>query len=244
MKLFLGIAAACIFAMTASAAPCASAPLSTYLAAGFECEIDSAVFSDFSFALQNDSSDTVALTEDEITVSPLSAGNRLGLRLAGDFAAVGAVNGPGPTDGLRNITYRFMFDITRPATLFTNVIAQLNGPSRFSPDPFEFGGIFASNNITNDGALAIAHDDDPGFMDDDSLNTPREPIFVDALINLTGGGSLAGTMAPVGSVTLRSADLLYDFEPAVVPEPGTWAICVSGLGLLFAFRRRRSRPAR
>jgi hypothetical protein len=77
-------------------------------------------------------------------------------------------------------------------------------------------------------------------MDEDLLNTPRTPIFVDATIDLTGGASAAGTDDPVGVVTLRSADLLYDYEATVIPEPGTWVLLASSLGGLFALRRYRS----
>jgi hypothetical protein len=223
-----------------ASAPCVSAPLSTYTVAGFSCEVNSAVFSDFSFFLQNSGGGGI-LDEDDITVSPLIEAGAVGLRFAGDFEATGGPNGPGPAEGIRVNEYRFFFEVTRPGSVFTSVASRLNNPVRIVQNPMKFGNIFASTLATNDGALAIADDDDPDLTDVDALNMERVVVPVDNLIHLAAGASAAGTDAPVGFASLDSADYLYTYRETgpVIPEPGAWVLCFSGLAALIASRRLR-----
>jgi hypothetical protein len=229
--------------VAASAAPlCVSAPLSTYTAAGFECEIDSALFSDFSF-FATGSVTTTALDEDEITVSPLSGLNQVGLRFEGDFESTGNPNGPGPAEGNLNVSYRFFFDVDRPFSEFVSATTILNNPFRFSPNPLKFGAVLAGKSIANDGALASVLDTDPDLMETANLNTPRQMIAIDELLSLTGGASAEGTVAPVGFVTLDSVDNLFTYQ-TVVPEPGVLSLLAGGMVLLaavMAHRRPRGR---
>lgn len=235
MRIFLPALLVFVCSIPGAAAPCTVAPLSNYIVAGFTCDVNSAIFSDFDFFLQNDSSPTVALTAAQIEVSPLSSAGQVGLRFAGDFEALGAENGPGPAEGIRNITYRFMFDVTRPGSQFVSVGAVLHDPVRLAPNPLKFGDIFASNQAANDGALAIANDDDPDLSDTDPLNSPRLTIAADDQLVLTAGASAAGTTTPAGFVSVSSADYLFGYE-VIIPEPGTLSTLFFGVALLVAIR--------
>jgi uncharacterized protein (TIGR03382 family) len=219
-----------------------SASLTTYTAAGFSCEVNSAVFSDFSFFLQNSGGGGV-LGQDDITVSPLIEPGIVGLRFAGEFQSTGGPNGPGPAQGIRINEYRFFFDVTRPGSVFTSVGSRLNDPVRIVQNPLKFGNIFASNLAANDGAQSFADDDDPDLTAFETLNTERLVVSVDNLIHLAAGASAEGTVAPVGFVSLASADYLYTYRATgpEVPEPGTWMLGVLGFAVLVAARRGRFR---
>ncbi len=240
MRKLLFVFSAFLLTVPAWTAPCTVAPLSDYLALDFACEVDSAIFSDFDFFLQNDTSDTVALTPDEIEVSPLNLPGQVGLRFAGVFEALGGINGPGPAEGLRNIEYRFFFEVTKPGSQFISVTSALNDPLRIAPNPLKFGNIFAANQAANDGALAIADDDDPDLTDTDVLNTPRLTVVADELLHLSAGASASGTTTPVGFVSVSSADYLFGHE-IVVPEPRTALTLLSGACFFAALRFARSR---
>lgn len=213
------------------AAPCASQPYSIYIAGGFTCEINGAVFSNFSFSSM-DSGPNVALLASEINVSPLTAASSVGLRFAADFNASGGPNGPGPAQGIFIEQYRFIYQVTRPDSEFISATVRLNSPTRFSPNPLKFGAVLSAKSIANDGATAIVDDQDPGLTDVGLLNTPRTTIFVDELLQLAGGASAVNTVAPVGVVTLQSSDNLFTYQ-LVVPEPASWLLCVAGAGALF-----------
>lgn len=243
MRIFLVVLSAFIFSTAGIAAPCVVAPLSNYLLAGFSCDVNSAVFSDFDFLLQNDTSSTVALTPAQIQVSPVSSPGQVGLRFSGDFEALGAENGPGPAEGLRNITYRFFFDVTRPGSQFVSVGAILHDPVRLAPNPLKFGDIFASNLAANDAALAIANDDDPDLSDMVMLNSPRLTVAADDQLLLTAGASAVGTTMPVGFVSASSADYLFGYQ-VIIPEPDTSIMLLSGVALLAALHFLRSRGRR
>lgn len=221
-----------------TAAPCGSAPFTTYAAAGFSCEVNSAIFSNFSFVLQNGGGGDI-LGEGDFTVSPLIEPRIVGLRFAGEFQATGGADGPGPAQGIRINEYRFFFEVTRPGSVFTSVGSRLNDPLRIVRNPLKFGDIFASNYATNDGAQSFANDDDPDLTEFDTLNSERVTIPVDNLIHLAAGASAAGTMAPVGFASIGSADYLFEYRELgpEVPEPGTWALCFSGIAALLALRR-------
>jgi len=244
MKIFLPIVLALLFTIPAASAPCVNAAFSSYLVAGFSCDVNAAVFSDFAFSLQNDTSPTVALTPADIQVSPLIAAGQVGLRFSGNFQALGAENGPGPAEGIRNITYRFFFDVTRPGSQFLSVGAVLNNPSRLAPNPLKFGDIFASNQAANDAALAIANDDDPDLADTVALNSPRLTVVADDLLVLTAGASAVGTTTPVGFVSASSADYLFGYQ-VLVPELGTaWMLVAGGMSLMAIriMKARRHHP--
>jgi hypothetical protein len=223
-----------------AAAPCVSAALTTYTAAGFSCEVGAAVFSNFSFFLQNSGAGGV-LDEGDITVSPLVEPSTVGLRFGGDFQATGGPNGPGPAQGIRVNEYRFFFQVTQPGSIFTSIASRLNDPVRIVQNPLKFGDIFASNLATNDGALALVHDDDPGLTEVTMLNSERLTVPADNMIHLAAGASAEGTIAPVGFTSLSSADYLYTYrelEP-VVPEPGTWFLSLTGIGISVLFGCKR-----
>lgn len=221
------------------AAPCVVAPLTTYTASGFTCEVDSAVFSNFNFFLQNSGGGDV-LAEGDITVSPLIEPSIVGLRFSGDFQATGGPNGMGPAEGIRINAYRFFFDVTKPGSIFTDIGSRLNDPFRFAPNPFKFGDIFASNYAANDAALALVHDTDADLTEFDALNSERLSVTADNMIQLAAGASAEGTVAPVGFVSLGSADYLYQYRvlETAVPEPRAWLLSVLGLAGLAVYRRR------
>lgn len=227
-----------VTALPLAAAPCVSASLSTYTAAGFSCEVNAATFSNFSFFLQNNGAGNL-LNEGSINVSPLVEPGVVGLRFAGNFQATGGPNGPGPAEGIRVNEYRFFFGVTRSDSIFTAVGARLNNPVRIVQNPLKFGSIFASNLATNDAGLAIALDTDPDLTDLANLNSERVTIPVDNLISLSAGASASGTTSPVGFASLSSADYLFayrDIAP-VVPEPATAALLLLGFAALVTVRR-------
>lgn len=223
--------------LSIGAAPiCVSQSYSNYIVAGFECEINSAVFSNFSFSAM-DSGPNVALDASQITVSPLQSGMSVGLRFAGDFNASGGANGPGPAQGIFIEQYRFLYQVTRPDSVFVSTTVHLNNPTRFSPNPAKFGAVLSAKSIANDGVTAITDDQDPDLTDTGFLFTPRTNISVDELLQLAGGASAMGTVAPVGNVTLQSSDNLFAYQ-LVVPEPSTSLLCIGGVTLLILLRRR------
>ena len=227
-------------ATSSSAAPlCVSGLLSTYSVAGFACETDGATSNNFSFQ-GTGSITTTALDETQITVSPLSGPNQVGLNFAGQFESTGTVDSPSPAGGNLAVTYRIMFDVDRPGSEFLAATTAITNPSRFSPNPLKFGGITVGKNIANDGANAITSDTDPDLMEMTFLFNPRQTIFVDDMVTLVGGASAAGTAAPVGFVTLESFDNLFLYE-VVVPEPGTLSLLSGGAFLFWLMRRRGPR---
>jgi hypothetical protein len=231
-----------IFSLTSMVgAPCVSAPLSTYTAAGFSCDVDSAVFSDFSFFLQNGGGGDI-LGEDDITVSPVIEMGIIGLRFSGEFQSTGGPDGPGPAQGIRINEYRFFFEVTRPGSVFTSVGSRLNDPVRIVQNPLKFGNIFASNQASNDGAQSFADDDDPDLTEFDTLNSERVVVTADNLIHLAAGASAEGTVAPVGFASLASADYLYTYREVTpeIPEPSTWMLVLSSVAVLILGRRLRS----
>lgn len=222
-SLILGTAMSCALQ---GAPACVVQSYSNFLAPGFECEINAALFSNFSFS-SIDSGPNTALDASQITVSPLSSASSIGLRFAADFNASGGPNGPGPTQGIFIEQYRFLYQVTRPDSEFVSTTVRLNSPTRFSPNPAKFGGVLSGKVISNDGATAIVNDQDVGLTDTGILNTPRTSIFVDELLQLSGGASAMGTVAPVGNVTLESSDNLFTYQ-LVVPEPSAWLLCLVG----------------
>lgn len=235
MKPYCLLMMASVITVPLTAAPCAPASLTTYTSAGFSCEVNSAIFSDFNFFLQNSGGGNV-LGEGDITVSPLVEPGIVGLRFAGEFQSTGGPDGPGPAQGIRINEYRFFFDVTRPDSVITSVGSRLNDPVRIVQNPLKFGNIFASNLATNDGAQSFADDDDPDLTDFDTLNSARIAVSVDNLIHLAAGASAEGTVAPVGFVSLSSADYLYTFREVgpEVPEPGTWMLCILGVAFILS----------
>jgi hypothetical protein len=131
--------------------------------------------------------------------------------------------------------------VTRPNRLFTSVGSRLNDPLRTVQNPFKFGDIFASNYASNDAAQSIAHDDDPDLTDFATLNSERSVVTVDNLIHLAAGASAAGTIIPVGFVSLNSADYLYTYRDVPeIPEPRSWLLCFLGLAVLMISSAVRS----
>ena len=240
MRLILLLAATIIAASLSYAAPCLPAPLSTYTAAGFTCEVGTAEFSEFSFFLQNGGAGDL-LGEDDITVSPLSEPGAVGFRFSGEFQATGGPNTPAPAGGLRTNEYRFFFEVAKPGSEFLSVISRLNDPLRIVYNPFKFGAIFAANYAANDGAVAIAHDDDPGLIATEALNSERSSISSDLLLHISAGASAEGTTSPVGYASLASGDFLFEYRdlPPEIPEPSSWLMGLSALGGLGVLRYLR-----
>ncbi len=242
MKLFLPLAVALAAASPAAAAPmCASAALSNYLAAGFECEIDSAVFSNFSFFTGGGVS-VPKLGAGEITVSPISAANQVGLRFSGAFEAEGGPNGPGPAEGNRVAQYRFIYDVTRANSLFFDATSVIDpGYTYTFVNDLKFGAIVLGRSINNDGASAsaIGNKNTVDRIDTTLLFTPRESIGVDDLFTLTGGASLPGTTSPVGFVSAGYIENIFSYQSEAIPEPATWSMLLGAGSLLLLLRRRR-----
>lgn len=247
MRLFSFVFGASMIALIpVKAGPCVPATLTTYTSAGFSCEVNLAIFSDFGFFLQESQGGDM-LSAGDITVSPIVEPGIVGLRFAGDFQSTGGPNGPAPAQGIRVNDYRFFFEVTRPGSMFTSGGSRLNDPVRIVQNPLKFGSIFASNYASNDGAQSFAFDDDPDLTDFDTLNSERVVISADNHIFLAAGASAAGTAAPVGFASLSSADYLYTYkeDDTVIPEPGTWATFLFGLAALAAVHRHsRKSPLR
>lgn len=244
MKTFVLLAAAAFTAASAaSAAPlCATATLDNYLVGGFECEIDSAVFSNFTFSNNGGGAGVPVLDATEITVDPLSGLDEVGLRFSGDFFTEGGPNGPGPAEGLRVAQYRFIYDVTRLNSEFFSASTVIDPAYEFNwVNPAKFGGILLGKSITNDGALASSlinlgttEPNDTAF-----LNTPRESIGVDDTFQLTGGASLPGSLQ-VGNVSAGFIENRFAYtEDEAIPEPSTWTMLLGAGALLYGIRRRR-----
>lgn len=188
-----------------------------------------------------DSGPNIALDASQITVSPFSSASSIGLRFAADFNASGGPNGPGPAQGIFIEQYRFLYQVTRPDSEFVSTTVRLNNPTRFSPNPAKFGSVLSGKVISNDGATAIVNDQDVGLTDTGILNSPRTSIFVDELLQLSGGASAMGTVAPVGNVTLESSDNLFTYQ-LVVPEPSTSLLCLVGSAAFLSLCKSKTQP--
>jgi hypothetical protein len=233
----LAALAVVLFATQLSAAPlCSSAALSTYSAAGFSCEINGALFENFSFSSLG-SAPPVPLTDDEINVVPIFGAGFLGLRFEGNFEGIGRPNGAGPAEGLNSTQYRIMYTVTDLGKLFNAITAEVEGGERFAPNPLKFGNYVVGSNVTNDGALAILTFDDIDQVDNDTLNSARTFVSIDNTITMTGGASAVGSVAPVGTVSFDAFEsrLAYD---VVVPEPATFLLIGTVLIALPFLRRR------
>jgi|GEM_PF-3500140 len=247
MKQFVLLSVAAIYAAgAASAAPmCATATLDTFLVGGFECEIDSAVFSNFSF--QQQGGGTVDhLDADEITVDPLSGLNEVGLRFSGDFGVEGGADVPNsPAGGLRSTVYRFIYDVTRANSEFFEATSVIDPEYIYTwVNPNKFGGILLGKSIANDGAgaSAVVNRFDVDLMESVLLNTPREMIAVDDLFQITGGASAEGTQTPVGFAFAGFVENRFRYtEDEAVPEPATWTMMLGAGALLFGILRQRRR---
>ena len=97
--LCVAFAAVAVTSSIHAAPACVVAPFSTYLAGGFECEINAAVFSNFGF-FSLDSPTTTALSPNNIAGLAHAGGQPGGLAFAGDFVSTGLPDGPGPAAGL------------------------------------------------------------------------------------------------------------------------------------------------
>jgi len=231
---------------TAAALPaapmCVSASLDTYLVAGFECEINSAVFSNFGFSNNGGGFGVPVLGADEITVDPLTGLNEVGLRFSGAFETEGGPDGPGVAEGNRVGQYRFMYEVSRLNSEFFSASTVIDPNYVFQfENPLKFGGILLGKSITNDGALASSLINKDTTMPNDTvlLFTPRESIGVDDTFQLTGGASAVGTASPVGFVAADFIENRFAFTEEPVPEPATWTMLLGAGVLLFGIRRRR-----
>lgn len=221
---------------TSQAAPiCVAATYNTYTAAGFECEIDGAIFNNFSFPPTSASGDLAA---SDILVTPLSGPNAVGLRFTAPFSATGAANGAGPAEGLVSEQYRFFFDVTLGGGVFTNATASIAGGSLFSPNPAKFGGYFVGLVVDNDGAGAFPNASTPGQSETVALNTARSFISIDTLAQVTGGAS-ASSVAPFGVAEFDSFDNIFTYSLNPVPEPATAGLIGAALIALGLLRKAR-----
>jgi hypothetical protein len=225
----------------ALAAPaCVSASYSTYTAIGFECEINGAVFSNFTYPATPNGGDLLA---GDITVSPLSTLNSVGLRFTAAFSASGLPNGPGNFEGQFVEQYRFIYQVFLPAGVFVSATTNINGGSVFSPNAQKPSGYLAAMSVANDGASAIVGNNTPGQTETNALFTARANITADTLAQLTGGASAVGTAAPVGIGEYDSFDNVFQYRTADVPEPQTAAMIVLALAAGVRAARFRRKPS-
>src|SRR6185312_11175275 len=94
-SLILGAVMSCA---VQGAPACVAQAYSNFLAAGFECEINAAVFSNFSFSTM-ESGPNMALDASEITVSPLSSASRSAYDLQQILTPAAVRMGPVPLRG-------------------------------------------------------------------------------------------------------------------------------------------------
>jgi hypothetical protein len=222
---------------SAFAAPaCVSASYSTYTSVGFECEINGAVFSNFTYPATPNGGDLLA---GDITVSPLSALNSVGLRFAANFSASGLPNGPGNFEGQFVEQYRFIYQVSIANGLFHSATTNINGGSVFSPNAQKPSGYLAAMSVANDGASAIVGNNTPGQTETNALFTARANITADTLAQLTGGASAVGTAAPVGIGEYDSFENVFQYRAADVPEPQTAAMMMLALAAAGLVVRRR-----
>jgi hypothetical protein len=236
MKYLLTIAAL-IAAGTANAAPiCGAGTYNTYTAVGFECEIDGALFSNFSYPATPNGGD---LAEADITVTPLSGPNSVGFRFTANFSSTGTVNGPGNFEGMIAEQYRFFFDVSLPGGLITDARTNITGGSVSSPNVQKPSSYLVALLIANDAALASVGSNTPGQTATQALNTARTNINVDTFVQLTGGTSI-GSTPPFGVGEFDSFDNIFLYELNEVPEPGSAGLLLIALAAGGALQRLRT----
>jgi hypothetical protein len=222
------IAAMLFVASSANAAiTCVAGTYDTYTAAGFECEIDGAVFSNFSFPATPNGGD---LEESDILVTPLSGPNFVGLRFTANFSATGGANGAGMFEGQVAEQYRFFYHINLAGGEFFNATVDIDGGSTFNPNPSKPSGYLVGLSVANDGAGASVLQNTPGQTDTGTLFTARSFISIDTLAQVIGGAS-ASQVAPFGVGEFDSFDNTFEYEldDVIIPEPGTAALMLVGL---------------
>jgi len=236
MKYLIALAAIFIAAgRVQGAITCPAAPYSTYTALGFSCEINGAFFSNFEFPATPNGGD---LTPGDITVSPLSALDSVGLRFSANFSATGTFDGPGNSEGQVAEQYRFFFDVSVPGGVFTDATANIAGGSLFSPNAQKPSGYFVGLVVANDGAGAFVLDDTPGQTDTQALNTARTNIGIDTTAQVGGGASNSSTGGPFGTGEFDSFDNVFQYEITPVPEPGS-AVMLAMAGAIGLLLRGR-----
>jgi hypothetical protein len=96
------------------------------------------------------------------------------------------------------------------------------------------------NNITDGGAFVVGVDAHGGTVEGGAVHHAFDDPGFSAYL-----ADIHGRMTPIGPIThdLGPGDLIATFTISAVPEPGSIALVVLGLGGLAAWRRRRTRPA-
>jgi hypothetical protein len=227
------ILAASLSSAVRGAPACVSQPYSSFIIAGFECEINAAVFSNFSFSSQ-DSGPNTALDASQITVSPLTFASTVG-RLALTSTPAAVRMDPVPPKASSSSSTVFSTRSPAPAANLSAPLCSLTSLPASAPTQPNSATYYPARSLPT-AQRQLSTRSGPGLMDTGLLNTPCTLIFVDELLQLSGGASAMTTVAPVGNVTLGSSDNLFTYQ-LVIPEPSTWFLCLTAIGALLICSR-------
>jgi MYXO-CTERM domain-containing protein len=220
-----------VFASSSFAAPCVSAPLSTYTAGGFSCSIGSLDFSSFNLVA------TIGDPFGSITINPVTvAPNQFGLQFV--------VNQTAATLDLfeQLIGYR----VTGIGTLINRSSVFLTGSSTTgdaavtAAEQLCLGGVFAAPDKVSgctgtELVPSLAAIDTLGFLDSDQRDLLPGVSFLSVVsdIAVDGGTDGAGHLDSATNLFRAAA-----VPVAVVDEPSSGALALLAALLVFAKRRR------
>jgi hypothetical protein len=167
--------------LAAQSAPCVTAPISVYTAAGFSCQVGSETFSNISIIGTATGNASVTLT----SVSPFISGNEFGLQL--NFLEVA---GPSPPAGASDIVWSY--DVTSTVPLIDallEVVGNTTGTGVLTVNEQLSNGVSLS---LNDAGQATAT-----FAPVTSLHVLKDKVDVSGVAGFSASSILVNAFSPV-----------------------------------------------
>ena len=216
-----------------AAAPCTTAPLSTYTVTGFNCTLDLFTFKDFLFAVPA-SIGVTPISASAINILPTVTNGSLGLTFSSQGFSVGAG---------QSVTYEFRYNVDPPPDIIIESDDQLNSNTPVFPGSADLvtnlcvGSQWIRTPSFCDPpgttrTLHVFHNGTPtGNRLFDSTTFPAvNRIGYDNFLKLDGGRNGSSSITGFENVTVTAS----------VPEPASLGLFLAGAALL-ASRRLRAK---